>query len=68
MIVLRRRLKDAVGLSRATMAAHRSFRSLSRRADGNLGISVLVTSLDEDTEAFGQLYRDRGDEENISTK
>ena len=27
--------------------------------------SVLVTSLDEATEAFGQLYRDRGDEENI---
>jgi len=27
--------------------------------------SVLVTSLDEDTEAFGQLYRDRGDGENI---
>ena len=27
--------------------------------------SVLATSLDEDTEAFGQLYRDRGDGENI---
>src|SRR5271157_2886410 len=27
--------------------------------------SVLVTSLDEDTEAFGKLYRDRGDGENI---
>jgi hypothetical protein len=27
--------------------------------------SVLVTSLDEDAEAFGQLYRDRGDGENI---
>ena len=27
--------------------------------------SVLVTSLDEETEAFGQLYRDRGDGENI---
>jgi hypothetical protein len=27
--------------------------------------SVLVTSLDETTEAFGQLYRDRGDGENI---
>src|SRR5271157_1296695 len=27
--------------------------------------SVLVTSLDEDVEAFGQLYRDRGDGENI---
>ena len=27
--------------------------------------SVLVTSLDEATEAFGQLYRDRGDGENI---
>jgi hypothetical protein len=27
--------------------------------------SVLVTSLDEETEAFGQLYRDRGDGENL---
>ena len=27
--------------------------------------SVLATSLDEETEAFGQLYRDRGDGENI---
>ena len=27
--------------------------------------SVLVTSLDEETAAFGQLYRDRGDGENI---
>jgi len=27
--------------------------------------SVLVTSLVEETEAFGQLYRDRGDGENI---
>ncbi len=27
--------------------------------------SVLVTSLDEQTDAFGQLYRDRGDGENL---
>ena len=27
--------------------------------------SVLVTSLDEETETFGQLYRDRGDGENL---
>ena len=30
--------------------------------------SVLVTSLDEDVEAFGQLYRDRGDGETFSTR
>ena len=67
VIVLRRRLKDAVGLR------------LSDDDDGPLQLafveigeatdvyeySVLVTSLDETTEAFGQLYRDRGDEENI---
>jgi DDE family transposase len=43
VIVLRRRLKDAVGLSLSD--------------DGG--------ALDEATEAFGQLYRDRGDGENI---
>ena len=67
VIVLRRRLKDAVGLR------------VSDDDDGPLQLafveigaatdvyeySVLVTSLDETTEAFGQLYRDRGDEENI---
>jgi len=66
VIVLRRRLKDAVGLS------HRDEDGAPQLAFVEIGeatevyeYSVLVTSLDEDTEAFGQLYRDRGDGENI---
>jgi hypothetical protein len=42
----------------------RSSRSARRGTSTNY--SVLVSSLDEATEAFGQLYRDRGDEENLA--
>ncbi|HTO80373.1 MAG TPA: transposase [Methylocystis sp.] len=66
VIVLRRRLKDAVGLSYADEkgAPQLSFAEIG--AKGELyEYSVLVTSLDEETQAFGQLYRDRGDGENI---
>lgn len=66
VIVLRRRLKDALGLSYADEkgALQLSFAEIG--AEGELyEYSVLVTSLDEETAAFGQLYRDRGDGENI---
>jgi len=65
-IVLRRRLKGAVGLSYEDEngAAQLSFAEIGEATD-IYEYSVLVTSLDEDTETFGQLYRDRGDGENI---
>ena len=66
VIVLRRRLKDAVGLSLSDDggAPQLSFVEIDQAAE-MYEYSVLVTSLDEDAEAFGQLYRDRGDGENI---
>ena len=66
VIVLRRRLKDAVGLSQIDDggAPQLSFVEIGAATEV-YEYSVLVTSLDEATEAFGQLYRDRGDGENI---
>jgi Transposase DDE domain group 1 len=66
VIVLRRRLKDAVGLSLGDDggAPQLAFVEIGEAAEV-YEYSVLVTSLDEATEAFGQLYRDRGDGENI---
>ena len=65
VIVLRRRLKDAVGfrLSDDGGPPQLAFVEIGEATDV-YEYSVLVTSLDEDTEAFGQLYRDRGDGEN----
>jgi hypothetical protein len=62
VIVLRRRLKGAVGVSPSDDgdAPQLSFAEIGEAADV-YQYSVLVTSLDEDTEAFGQLYRHRGD-------
>ena len=69
MIVLRRRLKDAIGLSLGDDggAPQLAFVEIGEAAEVH-EYSVLVTSLDETTEAFGQLYRDRGDGENIFDK
>ena len=66
VIVLRRRLKDAVGLgfSDDDGPLQLSFVEIGEATEIH-EYSVLVTSLEETTEAFGQLYRDRGDEENI---
>ena len=66
VIVLRRRLKDAVGLGLSDDGGppQLAFVEIGEATDV-YEYSVLVTSLDEDTEAFGQLYRDRGDGENI---
>src|SRR5208283_4484120 len=65
-IVLRRRLKGAVGLSESEPdgTPQLSFVEIGEAAEV-YEYSVLVTSLDEETEAFGQLYRDRGDGENL---
>jgi len=65
-IVLRRRLTGAVGLSQddESGAPQLSFVEIGEATEA-YEYSVLVTSLDETTEAFGQLYRDRGDGENI---
>src|SRR5208283_1666497 len=62
VIVLRRRLKDAVGLRLSDDGGppQLAFVEIGEATDV-YEYSVLVTSLDEDTEAFGQLYRDRGD-------
>ena len=66
VIVLRRRLKGAVGPSweDENETAQLSFAEIGEATEV-YEYSVLVTSIDEETEAFGQLYRDRGDGENI---
>ena len=66
VIVLRRRLKGAVGLSYDDDdgAPQLSFAEIGAASEA-YEYSVLVTTLEEETEAFGQLYRDRGDGENI---
>ncbi len=65
-IVLRRPLKGAVGLSYQdeTGAEQLAFAEIGEASE-IYEYSVLVTSLAEETETFGQLYRDRGDDENI---
>ena len=65
VIVLRRRLKDAVGLSEREEggAPQLAFVEIGEATEV-YEYSVLVTSLVEETAAFGQLYRDRADEEN----
>ena len=66
MIVLRRPVKGALGLSQFDDAGapQLSFAEIGAATEV-YEYSVLVTSLDEEPEAFGQLYRDRGDRENI---
>ena len=61
VIVLRRRLKDAVGLGLSDDGGppQLAFVEIGEAAD-IYEYSVLVTSLDEDVEAFGQLYRGWG--------
>src|SRR5208282_3266730 len=60
----RRHLKGALGLSHSDDggAPQLAFVEIGEAAEV-YEYSVLVTSLDEETEAFGQLYRDRGDGE-----
>jgi hypothetical protein len=65
-IVLRRRLQGAVALSHgaASGLAQLSFAEIGEATD-LYEYSVLITSLEAPVESFGQLYRDRGDGENI---
>jgi hypothetical protein len=65
-IVLRRRLQGAVALSHddGSGVAQLSFAEIGEATDV-YEYSVLVTSFDAPIESFGQLYRDRGDGENI---
>ena len=69
MIVLRRSVKGALGLSHIDEAGapQLSFAEIGAATEV-YEYSVLVTSLDEDTEAFSQLYRDRATERIFSTK
>jgi hypothetical protein len=65
VVVLRRRLKGAVALSYDDGDSPQlSFAEIDEASE-IYEYSVLATSLDEETAAFGQLYRDRGDGENI---
>ena len=65
-IVLRRRLQGEVALSQGSASglAQLSFAEIGEATD-LYEYSVLVTSIDAPAESFGQLYRDRGDGENI---
>jgi Transposase DDE domain group 1 len=66
VIALRRRLKDAVGLSSSDDGGPPQLAFVEiGEATAIYEYSVLVTSLDEAAGAFGQLYRDRGDGENV---
>ena len=72
-------LEPSAARHRAAAASEGRRGALARRRDGAAQLSfaeigeateiyeysVLVTSLDEQTETFGQLYRDRGEDENI---
>ena len=65
-IVLRRRVKGAVGFAESEPdgTPQLSFVEIGEAAE-IYEYSVLVTSLDLQTDAFGQLYRDRADGENL---
>jgi len=65
-IVLRRRIKDGEALAAQAQAGQLQLSFAEVEADKQIWeYSVLVTSLNVETVAFGQLYRDRGDDENI---
>ena len=65
-VVLRRRLRGSVALSHDDIsgAAQLSFAEIGEATE-LYEYQVVVTTLDAPVEAFGQLYRDRGDGENI---
>ena len=66
VIVLRRRVKGALAASASDDHGQQQLSFVEIGADAEVyEYSVLATSLDEDLSAFGQLYRDRGDGENI---
>jgi hypothetical protein len=65
-IVLRRRVKGTLAASVTGDHGQQKLSFVEIGADADVyEYSVLATSLDEDISVFGQLYRDRGDAENI---
>ena len=65
-IVLRRRVKGTLAASVTDEHRQQKLSFVEVGADAEVyEYSVLVTSLDEELSAFGQLYRDRGDAENV---
>ena len=65
-IVLRRRVKGTLAASVTDEHGQQKLSFVEVGADAQVyEYSVLVTSLDEELSAFGQLYRDRGDAENV---
>jgi Transposase DDE domain group 1 len=66
VIILRRRVKGDLAVSSDEVSGQQrlSFVDVDTGADV-YEYSVLVTSLNEELASFGQLYRDRGDSENI---
>ena len=65
-IVLRRRVRGTLAASVTDNHGQQKLSFVEVGADAEVyEYSVLVTSLDEELSVFGQLYRDRGDAENI---
>ena len=66
VIILRRRVKGASTMSSNETLGQQTLSFVEVGADADVyEYSVLATSLDEELVSFGQLYRDRGDSENI---
>jgi len=66
VIVLRRRVKDALAASARDEHGQKQLRFADIAPGTDIyEYSVLVTTLAEDLASFGQLYRDRADDENI---
>ena len=66
VIILRRRVKGALTMSSNETLGQQTLSFVEVGADADVyEYSVLATSLDEELVSFGQLYRDRGDSENI---
>jgi hypothetical protein len=65
-IVMRRRLRGDLAVSAADDHAQQKLSFVEIGADADVyEYCVLATSLEEDLSVFGQVYRDRGDAENI---
>ncbi len=65
-IVLRRRVKGALAASASDDHGQQKLSFVEAGANAEVyEYTVLVTSLGEELASFGQLYRDRGDAENI---
>jgi len=66
VIILRRRVKGDLAISSNETSGQQTLSFVDVGAGVDVyEYSVLATSLDEELVSFGQLYRDRGDSENI---